>query len=68
MKKGVQKRCAEVITIMKPSRASSNIGGLTRQFTQSGWRDLNSRPLDPQIGPPRLSSVNHCLLVSMVDR
>jgi hypothetical protein len=48
MKKGVQKRCAEVITIMKPSRASSNIGGLTRQFTQSGWRDLNSRPLDPQ--------------------
>jgi hypothetical protein len=24
----------------------------------AGWRDLNSRPLDPQIGPPRLSSVN----------
>ena len=21
---------------------------LTRQFTWSGWRDLNSRPLDPQ--------------------
>jgi hypothetical protein len=21
---------------------------LTRSFTQSGWRDLNSRPLDPQ--------------------
>jgi hypothetical protein len=20
--------------------------------TLSGWRDLNSRPLDPQIGPP----------------
>jgi hypothetical protein len=34
----------------------------------SGWRDLNSRPLDPQIGPPRLSSVNHLSLVSMIDR
>jgi hypothetical protein len=34
----------------------------------SGWRDLNSRPLDPQIGPPQLSSVNHLSLVSMVDR
>ena len=34
----------------------------------SGWRDLNSRPLDPQIGPPWLSSVNHLSLVSMVDR
>jgi hypothetical protein len=33
----------------------------------SGWRDLNSRPLDPQIGPPRLSSVNHISLVSMFD-
>ena len=32
----------------------------------SGWRDLNSRPLDPQIGPPRLSSVNQLPLVSMV--
>jgi hypothetical protein len=34
----------------------------------SGWRDLNSRPLDPQIGPPRLSSPNYLSLVSMVDR
>jgi hypothetical protein len=34
----------------------------------SGWRDLNLRPLDLQIGPPRLSSVNHLSLVSMVDR
>jgi hypothetical protein len=34
----------------------------------SGWRDLNSRPLDPQIGPPRLSSANDLSLVSMVDR
>jgi hypothetical protein len=34
----------------------------------SGWRDLNSRPLDPQIGRPRLSSLNHLSLVSMVDR
>jgi hypothetical protein len=34
----------------------------------SGWRDLNSRPLDPQIGPPRLSSVNYCSLASVVDR
>jgi hypothetical protein len=54
--------------IMKSSRASSNISHLTRPFTQSGWRDLNSRPLDPQIGPPRLSSVNHLSLVSKVDR
>jgi hypothetical protein len=34
----------------------------------SGWRDLNSRPLDPQIGPLRMSSVNHCSLMTMVDR
>ena len=34
----------------------------------SGWRDLNSQPLDPQIGPPRLSNVNPLSLVSMVDR
>jgi hypothetical protein len=34
----------------------------------SGWRDLNSRPLDPQIGPPPLTSVNHLSQVSMVDR
>jgi hypothetical protein len=33
-----------------------------------GWRDLNSRPLDPQIGRPRLSRLNHSSLVSMVDR
>jgi hypothetical protein len=43
--------------IMKPSRTSSDIGHLTRPFTQSGWRDLNSRPLDPQIGPLGLWSV-----------
>jgi hypothetical protein len=41
---------------------------LTRPFTLSGWRDLNSRPLDPQIGLQRLSSVNHCSLASTVDR
>jgi hypothetical protein len=29
---------------------------------------LNSRPLDPQIGPGLLSSVNHCSLASTVDR
>ena len=34
----------------------------------SGWRDLNSRPLDPQIGPLWVSSVNHLSLVSIVDR
>jgi hypothetical protein len=33
---------------------------------RSGWRDLNSRPLGAQIGPP-LSSVNHISLVSMYD-
>ena len=36
--------------------------------TLSGWRDLNSRPLDPQIGCPWLSSLNHLSLVSVVDR
>ena len=36
--------------------------------TRSGWQDLNSRPFDPQIGPLRVSSVNHYSLVSMVDR
>jgi hypothetical protein len=49
--------------IMKSSRASSNISYLTRPFTQSGWRDLNSRPLGPQIGP--WSSVNHLSLISI---
>jgi hypothetical protein len=34
----------------------------------SGWSDLNRRPLDPQIGPPRFSSVNHCSLASTIDR
>jgi hypothetical protein len=34
----------------------------------SGWPDLNRRPLDPQIGPLRVSSVNHLSLVSMADR
>jgi hypothetical protein len=28
---------------------------LTTYFALSGWRDLNSRPLDPQIGQIRLS-------------
>jgi len=51
-------------------RLPSSVGlhTLARQFTWSGWRDLNSRPLDPQIGPMRLSSVNHLSLVSMFDR
>jgi hypothetical protein len=49
--------------IMKSSRASSHISYLTRPFTQSGWRDLNSRPLDLQIGP--WSSVNHLSLISI---
>jgi hypothetical protein len=34
----------------------------------SGWRDLNSRPLDPQIGLPLFWSVNNLSLVSIVDR
>jgi hypothetical protein len=34
----------------------------------SGWRDLNSRPLDPQIGQQRSLSVNDISLVSMVER
>ena len=33
-----------------------------------GWRDLNSRPLDPKIGCPWLSSLNHLSLLSMVNR
>jgi hypothetical protein len=54
--------------IMKSSRASSNISHLTRPFTQSGWRDLNSRPLDPQIGPLRSLSVNDLSVISVVER
>jgi predicted nucleic acid-binding Zn ribbon protein len=34
----------------------------------SGWRDLNSRPLDPQMRPLRVSSANHSSLVTMVNR
>ena len=34
----------------------------------SGWRDLNSRPLDPQIGCSWLSRADHLSLVSIVDR
>jgi hypothetical protein len=49
-----------------PADQTRNMLSLGRLL--SGWRDLNSRPLDPQIGPPRLSSVNHLSLVSMVDR
>jgi hypothetical protein len=33
----------------------------------SGWRDLNSRPLDPQIGPCRSLSANDLSLGSIVD-
>jgi hypothetical protein len=39
----------------------------TRAF-RSGWRDLNSRPLDPQVGPFRSLSVRDLSLVSVVDR
>ena len=66
--KKVCKKGAEAIMIMKSSRANSTISHLTRPFTQSGWRDLNTRPLDPQIGLSRLSRVNHLSLVSMVNR
>jgi hypothetical protein len=31
-------------------RSGRQIGLLTSPFAWSGWRDLNSRPLDPQIG------------------
>ena len=41
---------------------------VNKGYLSSGWRDLNSRPLDPQIGRPWLSSLNHLSLVSMVDR
>jgi hypothetical protein len=30
---------------------------LTRYFASSGWRDLNSRPLDPQIGGHRYAAL-----------
>ena len=33
---------------MKPSQSGGEIHRLTRSFAWSGWRDLNSRPLDPQ--------------------
>lgn len=42
--------------------------GLSLGQTQSDWQDLNSRPLDPLIGPPQISGVNYLSLVSMVDR
>jgi hypothetical protein len=39
-----------------------------RPSVWSGWRDLNSRPLDPQIGPCRSLSVSDLSLMSVVDR
>jgi hypothetical protein len=52
-----------------PRRVAADSGnGMSLGPSLSGWRDLNSRPLDPQIGPPQLSSVNHLSLVSIVDR
>jgi hypothetical protein len=41
---------------------------LVRAAFLVGLRDLNSRPLDPQIGPPQISGVNYLSLVYMVDR
>ena len=38
----------EMKLIMKPINEAEEYLPLTRSFTQSGWRDLNSRPLDPQ--------------------
>ena len=34
--------------ILNQSHLSKEKIHLTRPFTSSGWRDLNSRPLDPQ--------------------
>jgi hypothetical protein len=44
------KRWSTAKTIMKYRYFEIWIWCLTRHFAPSGWRDLNSRPLDPQIG------------------
>ena len=60
---------ATPVATLRPLAEVRRVGNrLSPAVLLSGWRDLNSRPLDPQIGPPRLSSVNHCSLVSIVDR
>jgi hypothetical protein len=44
------KRWSNVKTILKHNYFDQRILHPTRSFTLSGWRDLNPRPLDPQIG------------------
>jgi hypothetical protein len=69
---GVSVVTAPVATLVATFRPPGQVGWernmLSLAALRSGWRDLNSRPLDPQIGPRRLSSVNHLSLVSIVDR
>jgi hypothetical protein len=50
------------------ANSHSSENAVDKAIYLSGWPDLNRRPLDPQIGPPQLSSVNHISLVSIVDR
>ena len=65
----VSRGVTAVVTAVEPLRiAAVGRKRLSLGLSWSGWRDLNPRPLDPQIGPPRLSSVNELSLVSMVDR
>jgi hypothetical protein len=68
LKKVVIKGGQKVKPIMKPSHWGRGITPLTRPFVSRAWRDLSSRPLDPQIGPRLLSCVNHISPVSIVDR
>ena len=52
------------------SRSAGHRSPLRIRFhAQNQWAgDLNSRPVDHQIGPPRLSPVNYCSRLSVVDR
>jgi hypothetical protein len=46
--KGGQKRWSNAKMILKQDYFEWRIWPSTRSFTLLGWRDLNSRPLDPQ--------------------
>jgi hypothetical protein len=52
VKKVVIKGGQKVRPIMKPSHSGGEIYPLNRSFAKSGWRDLNSRPLDPSTSAP----------------
>ena len=51
-----------VATLSRFDRRSRERNPVLLGTLMSGWRDLNSRPLVPQIGLPWLSRVNHLSL------